>query len=77
ASSVLAIDLDEVAVKVADINVKLNKCQEAVKVQQSNLMDKVDMQPDLVVANILADVIVLMTDDAFAALRPGGTFITS
>ncbi|MBU9722513.1 MULTISPECIES: 50S ribosomal protein L11 methyltransferase [Bacillaceae] len=77
ASSVLAIDLDEVAVKVANINVKLNKCQDSVTVQQSNLMDKVDRNPDLIVANILAEVIVVMTDDAYKALRPGGTFITS
>jgi ribosomal protein L11 methyltransferase len=32
---------------------------------------------DLVVANILADVIMLFIDDAYARVKPGGYFITS
>ncbi|MBU9713956.1 50S ribosomal protein L11 methyltransferase [Evansella tamaricis] len=77
ASSVVAIDLDEVAVKVAKLNVKLNKCQNVVTVYQSNLMENVRENPDVIVANILADVIVSLTNDAYEILKPGGTFITS
>jgi ribosomal protein L11 methyltransferase len=78
ATRVHALDLDEVAVKSAKLNVKLNKVQETVDVTQDNLLDNPAMQtPDLIVANILAEVIVNMTDEAFQSLKTGGTLITS
>ena len=77
ASQVLALDLDEVAVKVARLNIKLNKVQDIVSVKQNNLLENINRGPDLIVANILAEVIVRMTDNAFSELKPGGTFITS
>jgi ribosomal protein L11 methyltransferase len=77
ASKVLAADLDEVAVNAARINVKLNKVQDKVTVEQKNLLANVGETPDLIVANILAEVIVRMTDDAFELLKPGGILITS
>ncbi|PYZ98695.1 50S ribosomal protein L11 methyltransferase [Alteribacter lacisalsi] len=77
AQSVLAMDLDDVAVQTANINVKLNKAQDVVSIKQNNLLEGVEERPDLIVANILAEVIVRMTDDAYAKLNPGGTLITS
>ncbi|MCR6096795.1 50S ribosomal protein L11 methyltransferase [Salipaludibacillus agaradhaerens] len=78
AAKVHALDLDEVAVKSAKLNVKLNKVQEIVDVTQDNLLDNQALQtPDLIVANILAEVIVNMTDEAFQSLKTGGTLITS
>ncbi|WP_096434593.1 50S ribosomal protein L11 methyltransferase [Alteribacter populi] len=77
ASEVLALDLDEVAVNSAKLNVKLNKVQDHIQVKQNNLLEHVEEKPDLIVANILAEVIVRMTDDAYETLKPGGTIITS
>ncbi|WP_416149309.1 50S ribosomal protein L11 methyltransferase [Salipaludibacillus sp. HK11] len=77
ASYVDALDLDDVAVNSASLNVELNHVQDVVNVKQSNLLDKVNYSPDLIVANILAEVIVQMTEDAFVALKPGGKLITS
>ncbi|WP_026689190.1 50S ribosomal protein L11 methyltransferase [Alteribacter aurantiacus] len=77
AKEVLALDLDEVAVNSARINTKLNKVQDVVTVKQGNLLEGVQEKPELIVANILAEVIVRMTDDAFEQLQPGGTLITS
>lgn len=77
AKSVLALDLDEVAVKSAQINVKLNKVHEIVSVKQNNLLDQVDEKVDLMVANILAEVIVRFVEDAAKLVKQGGTFITS
>jgi ribosomal protein L11 methyltransferase len=78
AAKVHALDLDEVAVKSAKLNVKLNKVQEIVDVTQDNLLDNQALQtPDLIVANILAEVIVNMTDEAFQSLKTGGILITS
>ncbi|MGI8383293.1 50S ribosomal protein L11 methyltransferase [Robertmurraya sp. P23] len=77
ASSVLALDLDEVAVKSAKINSKLNKTHEVVTVAQNNLLDGVDQQADVVVANILAEVIVRFTDDVARVVKNDGYFISS
>ncbi len=77
AQSVRALDLDEIAVKAAGLNVKLNKVQHLVDVFHGNLLDAIDEPADVVVANILAEIIMSFTDDAFQAVKPGGTYITS
>ncbi|SER70798.1 50S ribosomal protein L11 methyltransferase [Salipaludibacillus aurantiacus] len=77
ASQVDALDLDEVAVKSAKINTKLNKVHDKVSVRQNNLLENTDHSPDLIVANILAEVITGMSGEAFASLKPGGKLITS
>ncbi|SDI22625.1 ribosomal protein L11 methyltransferase [Planococcus glaciei] len=77
AKEVHALDLDEVAVRSARINVKLNKAQDRVNVVQGNLLDTIDEPGDVVVANILAEIIISFTDDAFHVVKPGGHYITS
>ncbi|MFA9558789.1 50S ribosomal protein L11 methyltransferase [Evansella sp. AB-rgal1] len=77
ASNILALDLDEVAVTSALQNVKLNKSDHIVSVRQNNLLQDINEKSTLIVANILAEVIVKMTDDAFTCINPGGTLITS
>jgi ribosomal protein L11 methyltransferase len=44
---------------------------------QGNLLDTVKEPADVVVANILAEVIMTFTDDAYTIVKPGGLFITS
>ncbi|MGJ9381686.1 50S ribosomal protein L11 methyltransferase [Salipaludibacillus sp. CF4.18] len=77
AASVEALDLDEVAVESALLNITLNNTQDIVSVQQSNLLDQVKDSSDIIVANILAEVVVKMTNDAFRLLEPNGKLITS
>ncbi|OZM57751.1 50S ribosomal protein L11 methyltransferase [Lottiidibacillus patelloidae] len=77
ARQVDAYDLDEVAVKSAILNTKLNKVKETVNVKQNNLLDNIEGPVDMVVANILAEVIVRFVSDAASILKPGGIFITS
>lgn len=77
AARVLALDLDDVAVESAKLNVKLNKVQGIVTVKQNNLLDQVAEKADLIVANILAEVIIRFVDDASSLLNQDGTFITS
>ncbi|MHA6530372.1 50S ribosomal protein L11 methyltransferase [Paenibacillus sp. BAC0078] len=115
AKSVLALDLDPVAVDSARENVALNRLQEAITVKESDLLSLLggegaadtaagEMWPSarpnhtgadeaaepgseaglgvtlpvkIVVANILAEIIVLFTDDVYRALQPGGIYITS
>lgn len=77
AQEVHALDLDDVAVTAARINVKLNKVQNKINVVHGNLLDTIDEPGDVVVANILAEIIMSFTDDAFQAVKPGGIYITS
>ena len=77
AKQVHALDLDDIAVKAAGINVKLNKVQDRVTVAGGNLVDTIEEPGDVVVANILAEIIISFTDDAFKVVKPGGYYITS
>lgn len=72
-----ALDLDEVAVKAANENVVHNGVREKVNVVQGNLLDTVTEPGDVVVANILAEIIISFTDDAYKVVKAGGKFITS
>ncbi len=75
--SVTALDLDEVAVHSAKINIKLNKVNELVTVAQNNLLDGIDGPADIVVANILAEIIMRFTDDVARVVKKDGYFIAS
>lgn len=77
AGHVHALDLDEVAVRAAKENVELNHTADAIDVVQGNLLDTVTKPGDIVVANILAEIIMSFTDDAFQIVKNGGKFITS
>lgn len=77
AKQVHALDLDLVAVTAAKENVELNKVDHIVDVNHGNLLDTVKEPADVVVANILAEIIMTFTDDAFSIVKPGGLFVTS
>ncbi|KGR81480.1 50S ribosomal protein L11 methyltransferase [Lysinibacillus odysseyi] len=77
AKQVHALDLDEVAVTAARENVELNKVDGIVQVFHGNLLDTVKEPADVVVANILAEIIVTFTDDAYSIVKPGGVYVTS
>jgi ribosomal protein L11 methyltransferase len=78
ASVIEALDLDEVAVKSAQINVKLNKVHDKISVKQNNLLDNVnDDSADIIVGNLLAEIILRFVQDVARVLKPGGQFIAS
>ncbi|KGP73147.1 50S ribosomal protein L11 methyltransferase [Pontibacillus yanchengensis] len=77
AKEVYAYDLDDVAVKSTTINSELNSVEHKVHAKQNNLLDNVDYQADMIVANILAEIIVRFTDKAYENLKSGGYFISS
>jgi len=77
AKSVLALDLDQVAVDSAKLNIKLNKVQNIVTVKQNNLLDGITEKVDVIVGNLLAEIIVRFPDKAYELLHEGGHFITS
>lgn len=77
AKQVQALDLDEVAVTAAKENIELNKVSQIVDVKQGNLLDAITEKPDLIVANILADIIMSFSQDAAQLLDEEGLFIVS
>ncbi|MHB1650988.1 MAG: 50S ribosomal protein L11 methyltransferase [Desulfitobacteriaceae bacterium] len=76
-ASIQAVDLDPVAVRVAQENVDLNKVSSRVRVLKGDLGSVLTGQADLVVANIIADIILTLTGELRRLLRPGGEFIAS
>lgn len=77
AGLVKAVDIDGVAVEAARVNTALNKVGSVVEVISGNLLDRVVGLADLVIANIVADVIKLVSPDVANALKPGGRFLAS
>jgi ribosomal protein L11 methyltransferase len=77
ASKVHALDLDEVAVKAAKENIALNNVEEVVEVTHGNLLDSIKESASIIVANILAEVIMTFSEDAYSILPEDGLFIVS
>jgi len=77
ASRVHALDLDQVAVVAAKENIELNHVGETVEVKHGNLLDSVKEPAEIIIANILAEVIISFSQDAYSILPENGLFIVS
>jgi ribosomal protein L11 methyltransferase len=90
AKHVLALDLDPVAVSSAAENTRLNGLEQQITVVLSDLLQAIRTQQtqgqaalgvtlpvQVVVANILAEIILLFVADVYEALQSGGTYIAS
>ncbi len=77
ASDVLATDLDAMAVRVARENADLNDMHDIIRTREGDLLEAVDEVADVAVANIIADVIIMMAKPIMKHIRPGGIFICS
>lgn len=77
AKDVLAVDLDEVAVKVSKENIELNKVEGSINALHGNLMEVVKDKADIVVANIIADIIKILAKDIKQFMKDDAVFISS
>ncbi|NMB09009.1 MAG: 50S ribosomal protein L11 methyltransferase [Tissierellia bacterium] len=77
AKKVVAVDLDQVCVRVANENIKINKVDSIVEVKKGNLFDVIDSKADLIVSNIIAEVILDMINSLRDYLFDEGIFIAS
>ena len=72
----VGVDLDPVAVESSKENVKYNNLNN-IEILEGNLVEVIDGKADVVVANILAEIICILTDDVKRVLKDNGIFITS
>lgn len=78
AKSATGVDIDALAVKTAKENGEINGFTEPrFTVLEGNLTDKVTGKYDVVVANIVADIIVMFTENVGKFLKEDGIYITS
>lgn len=77
AKEIFAYDLDDVAVRVAQENIKLNPNMEHIHVAAGDLLKGVTQEADVIVANILADILVHLTADAYRLVKDEGYLILS
>lgn len=78
AKSALGVDIDALAVKTAIENGSVNGFEEPeYKIVQGDLTDKVEGTYDVVVANIVADVIIMFCENVAKFMNEDSVFITS
>lgn len=78
AERAVGVDIDALAVKTAIENGEVNNFrQPEYTVLQGNLTDKVNGKFDVVVANIVADVIIMFCKDVASFMKEDALFITS
>lgn len=72
----VGVDLDTVAVESAKENVGFNNIDN-IEILHGNLIEVIDGKADIVVANIIAEIICILTEDVSRVIKPNGYFITS
>ena len=72
-----AYDIDDVAVKAAKENVKINHFEDIIKVANSNLLKNAKNNYDVVLANITADVLQILAKDLKTYVNKDGIVIIS
>ena len=77
AQSAVGVDIDPLAVKTARENARLNGVEECFQGICGNLTEQVNGVYDLVVANIVADVILLLTKDIVRYCNPNTVYLMS
>lgn len=77
ASEVLGVEIDPVAVEIAQENIELNNIGDVAKAQYGDLTKGIDFKADVIVANLMADLVMMLSADVAKHLLPGGIYISS
>ena len=77
AGDVLGVDIDPVAVTVAGENAEINGLSDKIKIAEGDLTKGIDYQADIVVANLMADLVIMLSKDVRRHLKKGGYYISS
>ena len=77
AKAALGIEIDSDAVEIAKCNVDLNGLSSQIRIQYGDLTKGVDYKADIVVANLMADLVIMLSADVSKHLKPNGIYISS
>jgi ribosomal protein L11 methyltransferase len=76
AASVLAVDVDPIAVEASGANARRNKLARVIRAREGSAPTG-EGPFDIVLANLIASLLVQLVDGLVADLRPGGTLLAS
>lgn len=77
AKKVLAVDIDPVAVNVTRENAELNHLSHKIRVMKGDLTKGISEHADIVAANLMADLVILLSKDVAAHLKGKSIYISS
>ena len=77
ADSCFAVDIDPMAVKIVGENAAINGVSDKITAVAGNLADKVGGKYDIVIANIIADAIIMLSPDVRQFMKEDALYITS
>ncbi len=77
ADSVLGVEIDPMAVKIADENIRLNHVENVAAAQYGDLTEGIDFKADIVVANLMADLVMMLSKDVAEHMLPSAKYISS
>lgn len=73
AKEILAMDIDPIAIRVARENIKLNNLEHIVEIEEGDIIEALaGKSVDIVLANITADVVVMLLPEVAKILKKGG-----
>lgn len=75
--NIFGVDIDPVAVDVSKENVELNGFSDVINIQYGDLTKGIDYKADIVVANLMADLVMMLSCDVAKHLKGKGIFISS
>ena len=74
---VLGVEIDPVAVEIAQENLELNGVTHVARAQYGDLTKGIDFKAEIVVANLMADLVMMLSADVAKHILPGGKYISS
>ena len=77
AEEITGVEIDPDAVEVARENAAQNGLADRISIRQGDLTEGLDLQADIIVANLMADLVMLLADSCREHLAEGGVFISS
>ena len=77
AKSIVAVDIDANAVRIAKENIAGNGLSEVIAVKEGDLLHGTEGKADVIIANIIADIIIMLLPDVVQKLKADGKFLAS
>lgn len=77
AGEIVGVDIDPVAVEVSRGNAALNGLQDRIQIDQGDLTKGLDLKADIIVANLMADLIMMLSVDVGKHLKGKCLYISS